>query len=288
LKIDSKEGRGTTFKIYLPRLKHRMLEKASERSPHESPGKVEETILVVEDDSDVRSFSLDTLSDLGYSVLEARDAQVALRILHAHPEIQLVFVDVGLPGMNGRELVAAIREVRPAIKALFTSGYTRNAIVQDGRLDPGAELLTKPFTRVQLADHVRRILDEAPAPGKQGTALIVEDDPMVRMFIADALNDFGFTVIDAPTLVSAFAAIEDQPRIDLAIVDVGLPDGTGTDIAAELLLQLPFIKIVMVSGDPSTFTGPLTRERQVAFVAKPFDQEDLRFALDRLSVTYCS
>lgn len=288
IKIYSEEGHGTTVKLYLPRLKEGFVEREPAQTPRESLGKADETILVVEDDSDVRAFSLDTLRDLGYSVLEARDAEVALRILQLHPEIQLVFTDVGLPGMNGRELIEKVHALRPLMKVLFTSGYARHAIVHDGRLDAGVELLTKPFTRAQLADHVRRVLDNVVVPEKQGTALVVEDDPTVRMYIAESLSELGFEVVKAETAVTAFTHIEEQARIDLAVIDIGLPDGKGTAIGAELLHQWPFVKVVMISGDPSTFTGSLTRDRQVAFVAKPFDKEELRFALDRLVVKYRS
>jgi CheY-like chemotaxis protein len=288
IKLHSEEGQGTTLKLYLPRLKQATMVQEPERAPLEYPGKAEETILVVEDDADVRAFSLDTLRDLGYSVLEARDAEVALRMLQLHPEVQLVFTDVGLPGMNGRELSEQVLALRPQMKVLFTSGYARQAIVHDGRLDPGVELLTKPFTRVQLADQVRRILDDVALPKTVGTALVVEDDSMVRMYVTEALSEFGFEVITAETSATAFAMIEEQSGIDVAVVDIGLPDGKGTVIGAELLHQWPFIKVVMISGDPSTFTGSLTRDRQVAFVAKPFNKEELRFALDRLAVKYRS
>jgi len=286
VKIYSELDQGTTIKLYLPRLKEGAYQQEPERPLREHLGKADETILVVEDDNDVRAFSIDTLRDLGYSVLEAHDAEVGLHILQRHPEIQMVFTDVGLPGMNGRELIEQVRELRPAMKVLFTSGYARQAIVHDGRLDPGVELLTKPFTRAQLADNVRRILDDVSSPQKHGVALVVEDDAVVRSYVDEALVEFGFDVVDAGSSAAALSTIESQPRIDLAVIDIGLPDGKGTAIGAELLHHWPFIKVIMISGDPSTFTGSLTRDRQVAFVAKPFNREELRFALDRLAVKY--
>jgi CheY-like chemotaxis protein len=119
-------------------------------------------ILAVEDDADVRRFTVQLLRDLGYAVLEAGDGREALRALDAHPEIRLLFTDVGLPGgMNGRELAEEAKRQRPDLKVLFTSGYARNAIVHHGRLDPGVELIGKPFTFPALAAKIRAMLDAA-------------------------------------------------------------------------------------------------------------------------------
>src|SRR6185437_9470723 len=100
----------------------------------------------------------------GYQILEANDGRSALQLLASHPEIRLLFTDVGLPGgMNGRQLVDAARQRRGNLRVLFTSGYARNAIVHDGRLDPGVELISKPFTQDVLAARVRDILDAGAA-----------------------------------------------------------------------------------------------------------------------------
>ena len=114
---------------------------------------------MVEDDDDVRVFTTESLRDLGFTVLEARDGPSALKQLERHPEIQLLFTDVGLPASTARSSSPTAREARPDIKVLFTTGYARNAIVHQGRLDPGVELITKPFTRAQLAARIRDVLD---------------------------------------------------------------------------------------------------------------------------------
>jgi CheY-like chemotaxis protein len=93
-------------------------------------------------------------------VLEAKDGNHALHVLEREPNINLLFTDVGLPGMTGRELAGRAREMRPGLKVLFTTGYARNAIVHHGRLDPGVQLLVKPFTYEDLAGRIRGILDE--------------------------------------------------------------------------------------------------------------------------------
>lgn len=158
--IESQVDLGTTLKIYLPR--HHSAENASDDQVMDGPipRAREETILVAEDDPDVRHFTVDMLTELGYRVIPTPDGRAALRELDTHDDIDLLFTDVGLPGgMNGRELADEARQRRPELKVLFTSGYARHAIVHHGRLDPGIELLPKPFTFANLAAKLRHILD---------------------------------------------------------------------------------------------------------------------------------
>jgi PAS domain S-box-containing protein len=160
VKIYSEPGEGTTVKLYLPRL---IAAEATDETkvepsppPATAPG---ETVLIVEDDDDVRGYSAEILRGLGYRVLEASEGHSALRMIDAEPEIHLLFTDVGLPGgLNGRQLADEARRRRPDLKVLFTTGYARNAIVHQGRLDPGVELLVKPFTAQALGAKVRRLL----------------------------------------------------------------------------------------------------------------------------------
>src|SRR5207302_10289856 len=124
-----------------------------------------ETILVVEDDEDVRAFAVELLGALGYDVLAAKDGPAALEILDRHPGIRLLFTDCVLPGgMNGPEVADEPCRRRPGLRVLYTTGYTRDAIVRDGRLDTGIELLLKPFTADALGDKIRQMLGAAPAP----------------------------------------------------------------------------------------------------------------------------
>jgi CheY-like chemotaxis protein len=150
-------------------------------------GAKNETVLVVEDDADVRSYSCDTLSELGYTVLSAENGAAGLRVLSANPDIRVLFTDVGLPGgMNRRQLSEEARKRRPDLKVLFTTGYARNAIVHDGRLDPGVDLITKPFTQAALADKLRDIIDAKRDPGR---VLLVEDEPLIQMLAAEYLEE---------------------------------------------------------------------------------------------------
>ena len=166
LKIYSEPGEGTTVKIYLPRLVGKAAEEA-ERSTIPAPeASGQETILVVEDDEDVRAYSVEVLSGLGYRVLEAPDGLSALRVLKEQSgTVDLLFTDVVLPGgMTGAVLANEAVKIRTNLKTLFTTGYARNALVHHGRLDHGVQLLTKPFSYADLAARVRDILDEKPLP----------------------------------------------------------------------------------------------------------------------------
>jgi PAS domain S-box-containing protein len=162
IRIYSEPCVGTTVRIYLPRL---LAGDASEtwsdtRAAPSSKGA--ETIVVVEDDEDVRAFTTEVLRELGYDVLPAPDAHAALMLFEEAKEIELLFTDVGLPdGINGGQLAEEVRRRRPSIKVLFTTGYARDAIVHHGRLDPGVQLITKPFTHAGLARKVRQVLDSA-------------------------------------------------------------------------------------------------------------------------------
>ncbi len=158
-KIYSEPGEGTTVKLYLPRLSGAWIAEAQRKTPSVPLGTEKETVLVVEDDNDVCKFTADVLSELGYRVLTASDAAAALRVLDEDPDIDLLFTDIGLPGgVNGRELADEALRQFPALRILFTTGYTRNAIIHHGRLDPGVDLIAKPFTQSSLADKVRQSL----------------------------------------------------------------------------------------------------------------------------------
>ncbi len=158
MKIYSEPGEGTTIKVYLPRHMGAVEEArpAGERGALPT-GDGSVSILVVEDEDGVRRYSTDALRDLGYRVLEAASGEAALGIIDAEPDIAILFTDVVMPGMNGRKLAEAALERRPKLKVLFTTGYTRNAIVHNGMLDPGVVLLSKPFSLEDLARKVAEL-----------------------------------------------------------------------------------------------------------------------------------
>jgi signal transduction histidine kinase/CheY-like chemotaxis protein len=162
VKIYSEVGEGTTVKIYLPRLIADADALSEETAEIVAPdGDSDETILVVEDDDDVRTYSVDILRELGYRVLDAHDGASALRLLERQARVDLLFTDVVLPGgMTGAQMAEQARRLRPTLKVLFTTGYARNAIIHQGRLDKGVRLITKPFSSTDLGAKVRDVLDE--------------------------------------------------------------------------------------------------------------------------------
>jgi PAS domain S-box-containing protein len=160
VKIYSELGHGTTVKLYLPRLAAGEVasDVAAEAKPVPNAG-ANAAILLVEDDEDVRQYSAEILRETGYRVVEAAEGATALKALAEEPGIRLLFTDVGLPGgLNGRQLADEARRRRPDLKVLFTTGYARNAIVHQGRLDPGVALLLKPFTAASLTAMVSQVL----------------------------------------------------------------------------------------------------------------------------------
>ncbi|ESQ87211.1 hypothetical protein ABAC460_20790 [Asticcacaulis sp. AC460] len=159
VKIYSEVGEGTTVKIYLPRYIGVAEDEVASEMSDLPLGEEQEVVLVVDDEPAVRQFSCDALMELGYRVLEADGAVRALALLEAHPEVALLFTDIVMPEVNGRKLADMARGVRPDLKVLYTTGYTRNAVVHNGVLDPGVELIGKPFTVEQLAAKVRHVLD---------------------------------------------------------------------------------------------------------------------------------
>ena len=157
--IYSEPGQGTTVKLYFPRAGLEQEALDDESNPEYPPASEDEFVLVVEDNPDVRAFSVMSLTELGYQVLQAPDAERALAILRSDAKIDLLFTDVVLPGETGRDLANEAARIRPGLPVLFTTGYSRNAIVHHGRLDAGVQLLQKPFTFEQLASRVREVLD---------------------------------------------------------------------------------------------------------------------------------
>jgi CheY-like chemotaxis protein len=301
IKIYSEPGHGTTIRIYLPRSRQ-MEDVATETETGPAAGGTE-TILVVEDDQDVRAVVVETLSDLGYRVLKAKDADSALAIVESGVPVDLLFTDVVMPGsLHSPELARKARERLPKIAVLFTSGYTENAIVHGGRLDDGVELLSKPYTREALARKLRHVLrnqqqrnaskpdglsslgqevesisDCDPSPRLR--VLLVEDDALIRLATAEMLESLGCSVTEAGTALDALAVLEDQP-VDVLLTDIGLPGMSGSQLAEQACRKMPGLQVVFASGqdhipellDEATVT-------RVVQLRKPYDEADLEDAL---------
>ncbi|QOZ72591.1 hybrid sensor histidine kinase/response regulator [Bradyrhizobium arachidis] len=160
VKIYSEVGEGTSIKMYFPRYAGTTQPASDDADELISEGASVETILVVEDDPDLKAYVSEVLRDLNYRVLSAGSAQAALTILlQEDQQVNLLLTDVVMPGINGRELGRRAQQIRPHLRILYMTGYSRNAVVHQGRLDEGVDLLEKPITQARLALKVREILD---------------------------------------------------------------------------------------------------------------------------------
>ncbi|WP_405046512.1 response regulator [Pseudomonas sp. JL3] len=156
--IHSEVGKGTTVSLFLPRFSGELLQDSRVDTQHTPFARDGETVLIVEDDPAVRVLVSTVLSELGYAFVEASDADSAVPILDSGQRIDLLISDVGLPGMNGRQLAEIGRQYRPDLKVLFITGYAEHAAVRGGFLDPGMQMITKPFTFDLLTAKVREMI----------------------------------------------------------------------------------------------------------------------------------
>jgi CheY-like chemotaxis protein len=277
-------GEGTTIKLYLPRVHGAgdVEEALGEDAVAGTPG--HETILVVEDDPDVRAYSCETLRELGYQVIEVENGRAGLQALDKHPAICVLFTDVGLPGgMNGRQLADEARKRRPDLKVLFTTGYARNAIVHDGRLDAGVELITKPFSQSTLSTKLRDIIDAARSPGR---ILLVEDEPLIQMLAREYLEDMGFQVDTAGSATEAMNKLQlVAGGVDAVILDLGLPDKKGDELLREIRSLNGSLPVLLATGQGAAgLHEQFKNEKAIAFVTKPYAAADFRAGLRKLGI----
>jgi PAS domain S-box-containing protein len=263
VKIYSEVGAGTTVKLYFPRNVATEDTLVAPLSGEVKGG--EETILVVEDDEEVRDVAVSMLTELGYRVVKAKDAAGALIIVDSGIPIDLIFTDVMMPGtLRSPELARKAKERLPNVAVLFTSGYTQNAIVHGGRLDPGVELLAKPYTREALAQKIRHVLANhaqrrvaarrsPPHPAnenalKGATVLLVEDDGLIRLTTMEMLSDIGCKVTEANTAEEALKILNED-AVDILLTDIGLPGVSGLQLAKEARARRPHLCLVLATGD---------------------------------------
>ena len=309
VKIYSEPGHGTSIKIYLPRT-----HQPEASVPDLKAGPVvggSETILVVEDDPEVQHTTVETLSSLGYKVLRANDGQSALSILQSGLAIDLLFTDVVMPGpLRSPDLARQAKLLLPDIAVLFTSGYTQNAIVHGGRLDPGVELLSKPYRREDLARKIRHMLrnrhqpKEASASGVSNASysaprsapshtvppasaaeaelkpadslriLVVEDNTDSRQMLCELLSLLGHDVESAGSAEQAQKQIE-RTAFDVLLTDISLPGLSGVDLAREAKAQHPSLVVIFASG----YSGTPGVDFPFYSLLKPYDLGTLQEVL---------
>jgi CheY-like chemotaxis protein len=288
IKIYSEAGEGTTVKIYLPRT--RRAQDMLDLSGHQPVQGGNERILVVEDDEGVRAAVVDMLTDLGYSVLRAENAEAALKLLEDGARMDAIFTDVVMPGaVSTRELARRARQAHPDIKILYTSGYTQNAIVHNGRLDDDAFLLSKPYRKDELARKLRSIFAgtmrgplpaEPPTEGPRRKVLVVEDVMLIRMATVDMIEQLGFQALEAGDGAEALAALRKNPDIETLLTDLGLPGMSGRRLVEEARRFRPGLKVIIASGYSTEVRADGTLDGDIAHLTKPFDLGQLRRALD--------
>jgi PAS domain S-box-containing protein len=274
VQIYSEPGQGTTVKIYLPRSRER--EPAYTAPVTGSLRGRSEVILVVEDDDMVRASAVGMLRDLGYTCIHASDGDSALAMLKQGVKIDLLFTDVIMPGtVKSRDLANLAQQLRPGLPVLFTSGYTENAIVHHGRLDEGVQLLSKPYSRDDLARKIRGLLKDS-----RRVVLVVEDDPLVRMSAVDMVEAMGFTPLEAGDGPSALKILGGGARVDVLFTDIGLPGMRGHELARKALELRPDLKVVFASGYGETEEG--AEVTGATHLGKPYEQDQLATALGAL------
>jgi PAS domain S-box-containing protein len=297
IKVYSEPGEGTTFKMYLPRVHQSEVREADAGSKTVEGGA--ETILLVEDDPAVQAIAVDTLSSLGYKVLKAIDGQSALNIIDSGVWIDLLFTDVVMPGpVRSPDLAARAKGILPGIAVLFTSGYTQNAIVHGGKLDPGVELISKPYLREDLARKVRQVLSKQKAAQREKTAdptqsaaatarqvsslriLVVEDNPDSLEMLCELLDMLGHLARGTSSAEGALGLLHGEV-FDVLLTDVGLPEKSGVELAREAALAYPSLRIIFSSGYGDVFDHvpgslslpkPYTLERLTDVLAKVASQ----------------
>jgi CheY-like chemotaxis protein len=185
-----------------------------------------------------------------------------------------------MPGsIPTREFARRAQALHPGIRVLYTSGYTHNAIVHNGKLDDDALLLSKPYSKDQLARKLREVL-AAPARGAvvapKGKVLVVEDVALIRMTTADMVEQIGFETAQAGDGREALALLRQDEDINILLTDLGLPGMSGRDLMAEALKLKPGLKVIVASG----YSNPADLPAGVMNLIKPFDMQQLRKVLE--------
>jgi PAS domain S-box-containing protein len=283
--VYSEPGKGTSFKIYLPRVQAGATvaeePKAGNLALHGS-----ETILVVEDQEQLRAMAARVLRVYGYQVHEAENAEDALSYARRHEtELHLLLTDLVMPGMSGWDLAEEIRTLRPGVAIIFMSGYSERAIRDRHTLDSVGTFLNKPFSLEALALKVREALDAnrpaVPAMPANGSGprsvrvVVADDEPGVRAFFRTALQDEGYEVIEAASGTQVLQEVR-TGRVDLVITDLVMPEQQGVDTVRTLRSEVPGIGIIAMSGGfGAHFLKVALAFGADAVMSKPVEAEDL-------------
>jgi signal transduction histidine kinase/DNA-binding response OmpR family regulator len=301
--IESELGRGTTVCLYFPRCDEEETPEAADTGG--VPLGAHETVLVVEDDADVRIAAVELLAELGYEVLKAADGDEAARLIESGTPIDLLFTDVVMPGeVKSAELARRAAAHTPPIPVLFTSGYTRDVIFHQGKLDRGVTLLNKPYRRDDLARKIRAALDRGAQAGSETRAeadrtagasqmqsparaaggrsiLLVEDETDSREAMHDLLTILGLECTAVASAEEALAVVA-REEFDALLSDMSLPGMSGAELARQVRRTRPGMRVLLVSGygNSAEIGEPIPGVRMLA---KPVDFAVLQSELTGLT-----
>ncbi|MCW2236542.1 response regulator [Azospirillum canadense] len=286
VRVDSAVGQGTTVELWLPctglgtdeAVASAMTGPADAAAGLRGRG---ETILVVEDDADVRGMAVETLQGLGYQVLVAADGVAALAMLTAPPRVDLLFTDVVMPrGLGGVDLAHAACDVVPGLRVLLTSGYPARSPDGDPPETLPYPLLPKPYRSDALARAVRAALAPAPALGRTALrVLVVEDDPLVRMSTVQMLDEIGAEVVgEAGSAEEALTMLDRLNTVDVLLTDLRLPGRDGLSLARDARRRHPGLLVVLATGCDD---DALPADDIGALLLKPYGPVELSDALER-------
>ena len=275
----SEPGQGASFRIYLP-----LLEATADAAPAAPPEDVplygSETILVVEDQPEVRRLAVAVLQSYGYRVLEAPHGGEALLTVESYAgPIHLMLTDVVMPRMTGKVLAERVQPLRPDMRVLYMSGYAADVMTRQGVFEPGMAYIDKPFTPEGLARKVREVLRPGVAAGK---VLVVDDEESIRRLFHQVLTDAGYEVTLAADGDEALKKLRREP-FDAVVTDLVMPEREGIEIIRSVRAERPGVKILAVSG---AFGGGYLRAAELlgadATMVKPVSPDKLLAVLSRL------
>jgi len=289
VRVHSVIGQGTAVEVWLPRSADDLpiLGSIPEEDANGLRG-AGETVLVVEDDADVRAMAVEALQGLGYRVLVAADGVEAQKLLEGGASVDLLFTDVVMPhGVTGTDLARRMRRERPDLRLLLTSGYTTRRCAADDPGVPSPLLLPKPYRRDALARAVRAALTAASAPEPTTKAmnrlrvLVVEDDVLVRMSTIEMLEDLEADVVaEASSAEEALRLLDELGVVDVLLTDLRLPGNDGMALAADARRRRPSLSVVLATGYGEDFL-PLDSVANLLILKKPFGTGELGIALER-------
>lgn len=311
LHVSSTPGQGTVVRIYFPLFEQDREESAQEA---EEPAGGTETILLAEDDVDVRNLTKTILTEKGYTVLEATDGEDAIRVFSEHKDaIRLAVLDVIMPKKNGKEVHNWIKKTKPGVTVLFMSGYSPEIIFRKGMHEEGLNLISKPASPHELQRRVREMLDKqlaseraaglaraqeaptgfSPALGSQqekaesarvmheGSVIVVDDDPHVLEYVVLLLEEQGYATYACGNARAAVEALKNR-QADVILTDIVMPGMSGLELLETVHTMDPDMPVILVTAYADLGKAVESiKKGAYDFIMKPYDQEQLVRALDK-------